>query len=46
VIEVQVMETWKTKLGTDHPFTLTIMNNLVFTWKGLGRHKEALELLE
>ncbi|KAK4171707.1 hypothetical protein QBC36DRAFT_339445 [Triangularia setosa] len=27
------METFKTKLGADHPDTLTSMNNLAFTWK-------------
>jgi hypothetical protein len=40
------METSKTKLGADHPDTLTSMNNLAFTWKGQGRDKEALTLIE
>ncbi|KAK4207083.1 hypothetical protein QBC37DRAFT_456588 [Rhypophila decipiens] len=43
---VQVMETSKTKLGADHPSTLTSMNNLAFTWKGQGRLKEALDLMK
>jgi hypothetical protein len=43
---VQVMETCKTKLGADHPSTLTTMNNLAFTWKGQGRDAEALRLME
>jgi Tetratricopeptide repeat len=34
------------ELGQEHPDTLTSMNNLAFTWKGLGRNKEALELME
>ncbi|KAK0737945.1 hypothetical protein B0T18DRAFT_375410 [Schizothecium vesticola] len=45
-LEVQVMETSKTKLGADHPDTLTSMNNLAFTWKGQGRHTDALALME
>ncbi len=40
------METRKTKLGADHPSTLTIMTNLAFTWKSLGRHADALALME
>ncbi|KAM7210480.1 hypothetical protein V8F06_014131, partial [Rhypophila decipiens] len=45
-LEVQVMETSKTKLWADHPDTLTSMNNLAFTWKGQGRLKEALDLMK
>ncbi|KAK0712753.1 hypothetical protein B0T26DRAFT_651449 [Lasiosphaeria miniovina] len=45
-LEVQVMETSKTKLGADHPSTLTSMNNLAFTWKYQGLHIEALALME
>jgi hypothetical protein len=41
-----VMETRKTKLGADHPSTLTSMNNLAFTWKGMGRHIDALRLIQ
>ncbi|KXX76355.1 Kinesin light chain [Madurella mycetomatis] len=43
---VQVMETRKTKLGADHPDTLTSMANLAFTWKDQGRHTDALALME
>ncbi|KAK4243216.1 hypothetical protein C7999DRAFT_18405, partial [Corynascus novoguineensis] len=43
---VQVMETSKTKLGADHPDTLTSMANLAFTWKGQGRHSDALALMK
>ncbi|PVH69231.1 hypothetical protein DL98DRAFT_554516 [Cadophora sp. DSE1049] len=45
-LEVQVMETSKTKLGVDHPFTLTSMANLAFTWKGKGKEIEAVRLME
>lgn len=41
---VQVMETSKTKLGADHPDTLTI--NLVFTLKNMSPHGDALRLLQ
>jgi hypothetical protein len=44
-LKVQVMETSRMKLGADHPSTLTIMNNLAFTWKGLGRDAEAIQLM-
>ena len=40
------METSKTKLGADHPDTLTSMNNLAFTWKDQGRHTDALALMD
>ncbi|KUJ10971.1 uncharacterized protein LY89DRAFT_253247 [Mollisia scopiformis] len=40
------METRKTKLGVDHPDTLTSMNNLAFTWKGSGKEIEAVRLME
>ncbi|PVH91243.1 hypothetical protein DM02DRAFT_606711 [Periconia macrospinosa] len=43
---VQVVETRKTKLGPDHPDSLTSMNNLAFTWKSLGRDAEAIELMK
>ncbi|KAK3364215.1 hypothetical protein B0T25DRAFT_529588 [Lasiosphaeria hispida] len=45
-LEVQVMETSKTKLGANHPDTLSSMANLAFTWKGQGRHADALALME
>jgi hypothetical protein len=38
------METSKTKLGMDHPHTLTTMANLALTYKDQGRWNEA-ELL-
>jgi hypothetical protein len=40
------METSKKKLGADHPSTLTTMNNLAFTWKGIGKEAEAIMLME
>src|SRR5438552_15443752 len=45
-LEVEVMETRKTKLGADHPSTLTSMNNLASTWRSRGRHEDALVLME
>ncbi|KAL2782474.1 hypothetical protein BJX66DRAFT_320644 [Aspergillus keveii] len=45
-LEVQVMETSKTKLGADHPDTLTSMANLAFTWKSSGYNTRALGLLK
>src|ERR1700761_204259 len=44
-LEVQVMETRKTKLGADHPSTLITMNNLAFTWKAKGWDTEARRLM-
>ncbi|KAK3368554.1 hypothetical protein B0H63DRAFT_77770 [Podospora didyma] len=38
---VQVMETSKTKLGADHPSTLTSMANLASTYRNQGRWEEA-----
>jgi hypothetical protein len=31
------METSKRVLGAEHPYTLTSMADLAFTWKGQGR---------
>ena len=39
------METRKTKLGEDHPDTLTSMANLAFTWKSSAHDAEAINLL-
>ena len=39
------METSKTKLGADHPDTLTSMANLAFTWKSTGQHGKAIDML-
>ncbi|CAG8883952.1 unnamed protein product, partial [Penicillium egyptiacum] len=40
-LEVQVVETRKTKLGVDHPDTLASMANLASTFSEQGRWKEA-----
>ncbi|KAF2647025.1 hypothetical protein K491DRAFT_615367, partial [Lophiostoma macrostomum CBS 122681] len=45
-LEVEVMETRKTKLGADHPDTLTSMNNLAHTWKGQGSTSKAISLIK
>jgi hypothetical protein len=45
VLNVQVMETRKRKLGADHPDTLTSMANLAFTLESTGRHCEAIDLI-
>lgn len=39
-LEVQVMESLKSKLGVDHPSTLTSMN-LASTYRNQGRWEEA-----
>ncbi|RAL07856.1 uncharacterized protein BO97DRAFT_473365 [Aspergillus homomorphus CBS 101889] len=44
-LEVQVLETRKTKLGGDHPDTLASMADLAFTWKSSGHDDPALDLL-
>ena len=41
---VEVMETSKTKLGADHPSTLTSMANLASTFWNQGRWEEAEKL--
>ncbi|KAK3326908.1 hypothetical protein B0H66DRAFT_530896 [Apodospora peruviana] len=41
---MQVMETRKTKLGADHPSTLTSMANLASTYRNQGRWEEAEKL--
>src|SRR3954453_13056222 len=38
------METFKTKLGADHPSTLTSMANLASTYRNQGRWEEAEKL--
>ncbi|KAK4652120.1 hypothetical protein QC762_0099710 [Podospora pseudocomata] len=43
-LQVQVMETRKTKLGADHPDTLTSMINLASTYRNQGRWEEAEKL--
>ena len=41
---MQVLETRKTKLGPDHPSTLTSMASLASTYRNQGRWKAAEEL--
>ncbi|KAK4170640.1 hypothetical protein QBC36DRAFT_150906, partial [Triangularia setosa] len=43
-LNVQVMETFKTKLGDDHPDTLKSMANLASTYRNQGRWEEAEKL--
>ncbi len=43
-LEVQVMQGCKTKLGADHPNTLTSMANLASTFWNQGRWEEAERL--
>ncbi|RMZ88740.1 hypothetical protein DV736_g4036, partial [Chaetothyriales sp. CBS 134916] len=43
-LEVQVMETYMTKLGADHPDTLTSIANLASTFWSQGRWDEAEKL--
>jgi hypothetical protein len=38
------METSKTVLGHEHPYTLTDMNNLALTYRNQGRWTEAENL--
>jgi hypothetical protein len=45
-LDVEVMETFKTKLVADHASTLTSMNNLAFTWKSQSRDADALALMD
>jgi hypothetical protein len=40
-LSIQVIETSKTKLGADHPSTLTSMANLASTYRSQGRWEEA-----
>ncbi|KAJ5737117.1 uncharacterized protein N7483_002242 [Penicillium malachiteum] len=44
-LEMQVMGTRKTKLGVDHPDTLSSMANLALTYIDQGRWEEAEQLL-
>jgi hypothetical protein len=41
---MQVIEISKTKLGEDHPSTLTSMANLASTYRNQGRWEEAEQL--
>jgi hypothetical protein len=38
--------TRQTKLGADHPDTLTSMNNLAYTWNSMGKETEAIDLIQ
>jgi hypothetical protein len=40
------METSKTKLGADHPDTLSSMANQAYTLQSQARHREAFALME
>ncbi len=40
------METRKRVLGAEHFQTLTGMSNLAGTWERLGRHEEAVKMME
>jgi hypothetical protein len=46
ILFVQVLETRETKLGADHPDTMTSMHNLAFTLQSQARHVEAPTLME
>lgn len=41
-LKVQVIKTRQKMLDKEHPDTLTIMNNLVFTWEGQGWAAKAI----
>lgn len=44
-LQVQLMETSKTKLGADYPRTLSSMHNLAYILKDLERDDEAVQLM-
>jgi hypothetical protein len=46
VLQAKQLELCSKKLGQRHPDTLISMKNLVFVWKGMGRHEDALGLLQ
>ena len=39
------MDTRKAKFGEDHPDALASTAILTFTWKSIGRHTDAIDLL-
>jgi hypothetical protein len=43
---VKELEICARVLGSEHPSTLTSMNNLAFTWKEQGRSEAAIELMD
>jgi hypothetical protein len=44
-LQAHMIEMNKTKLGEDHPDTLTSMANLAFTWKSSAHDAKAINLL-
>jgi hypothetical protein len=44
-LQEEVMEESKVVLGEGHPFMLTSMNNLAFTFRALGRRQSAVGLM-
>jgi len=46
VLQATELEICSRLLGAEHSDSLTSMNNLAFIWKGLGRDKEAIELMK
>ncbi|KAK0750126.1 hypothetical protein B0T18DRAFT_323127 [Schizothecium vesticola] len=42
---IQAMKSFITKVGADHPDTLTSMANLALTWERQGRRVDALALM-
>ncbi|KAF2280037.1 uncharacterized protein EI97DRAFT_369427, partial [Westerdykella ornata] len=45
-LEVEVIEACKSKLGVDHPNTLTSINNLAFIFKDQDKMYKAVSLME
>ncbi|PGG95437.1 hypothetical protein AJ79_10066, partial [Helicocarpus griseus UAMH5409] len=45
-LEMQVMKIMKRVLGTEHPDTLTSMDNLAYTLKSLGSVEDAVALMK
>ncbi|PVH68298.1 hypothetical protein DL98DRAFT_441482, partial [Cadophora sp. DSE1049] len=45
-LEVQVIETRKTKLGVDYLNILTSINNLAFTWRGNSKEIKTVRLMK
>ncbi|KAL6787944.1 P-loop containing nucleoside triphosphate hydrolase protein [Trichoderma sp. SZMC 28012] len=41
-LAVQVLDLRRESLGEEHPDTIRVMHNLACTWKGQGRHDDAL----
>jgi len=45
-LEMQAMKTYKTRLGADHPDTMSSIANLALIYKVQGRSEEAAKLLK